>query len=123
VTQHGRLTASRWSAFTREQQVLMIANEMHRASKLFGPGDRGRLANAYERVLRLTDLTVEVQAPRSLRRELLRWRELAGGLYLEPDERRHRQLLHVLLLFTPQSARQRPYLLGEQSRPEGPEAS
>lgn len=114
MTQHAGLTASRWSGFTREQQVLMIANEMHRASKLFGPADRGRLTNAYERVLRLTDLTVEAQASRPLRRELLRWRELAGAVYLEPDERRHRQLLRVLLLFTPQSARQRPYLLGKE---------
>lgn len=112
MTQHAGLAASRWSGFAREQQILMIANEMHRASKLFGPGDRARLASAYERVLRLTDLTVEVQTSRTLRRELLRWRELAGAVYLEPDERRHRQLLHVLLLFTPQSARQRPYLLG-----------
>jgi hypothetical protein len=112
VTQHAGLTLERWAAFSREQQVLMIANEMHRASRLFGPGDRDRLRNAYERVLRLADLTVAAQEDRSLRRELLRWREMAGSVYLEPDEQLHRALLHALLLFTPESARQRPFLAG-----------
>ena len=86
VTQHASLTPERWAGFGRDQQILMIANEMNRASRLFGRDDRGRLANAYERVLRLADLTVEVQSSRSLRRELLRWRELAGGVYLQPDD-------------------------------------
>jgi len=39
----------------------MIANEMNRAGRLLGPHDRSRLANAYERVLRLADLTAEAQ--------------------------------------------------------------
>ena len=52
-----------------------------------------------------------MQASRSLRRELLRWRELAGGVYLEPDPAAHRQLFRALLLLTPASARQVPLLL------------
>ena len=111
MTQHSSLTPERWAKFSRDQQVLMIANEMNRASKLFGPEDRGRLGNAYERILRLADLTVEVQTSRSLRRELLRWRELAGGVYLEPDPDVHRQLFRALLLLTPASAKQVPLLL------------
>jgi hypothetical protein len=93
----------------------MIANEMNRASKLFAPEDRGRLRNAYERVLRLADLTVEVQTSRSLRRELLRWREVAGGVYLEPDPEAHRQLFRARLLLTPASAKQVPFLLGDRA--------
>jgi hypothetical protein len=111
VTQHASLSPERWAAFGRDQQILMIANEMNRATRLFGPDDRGRLANAYERILRLVDLTVEVQASRSLRRELLRWRELAGGVYLEPDPATHGQLFRALLLLTPASAKQVPLLL------------
>jgi hypothetical protein len=114
VTQHASLTVERWSAFTRDQQILMIANEMNRAGRLFGPQDRARLASAYERVLRLADLTAEAQPSRSLRRELLRWRELAGALYLEPDAERHRALFRALLLLTPASARQAPLLLGDR---------
>jgi hypothetical protein len=112
VTQHATLTLERWSAYSRDEQILMIANEMNRAGRLFGPADRGRLANAYERVLRLADLTVESQPSRSLRRELLRWRELAGAVYLEPDEERHRALFRALLLLTPASARQVRFLPG-----------
>jgi hypothetical protein len=115
VTQHASLDAGRWSAFSRDQQLLMIANEMNRASRLFGPGDRSRLANAYERVLRLADLTADVQASRSLRRELLRWRELAASAYLEPDEPFHRELFRALLLLTPECAKQIPFLLGGPS--------
>jgi hypothetical protein len=107
------MTPERWSTYSRDQQILMIAAEMNRAGKLFGPEDRGRLANAYERVLRLADLTAEAQPSRSLRRELLRWRELAGTVYLDPDEERHRALFRALLLLTPASARQVPFLLGE----------
>jgi hypothetical protein len=111
VTQHASLTPERWAAFGRDRQILMIANEMNRASKLFGPEDGDRLRNAYERILRLADLTVEVQASRSLRRELLRWREMAGGVYVEPDREAHRQLFRALLLLTPASAKQVPLLL------------
>ena len=116
MTQHASLTLERWTAFSRDQQVLMIANEMNRAGRLFGPEDRGRLANAYERVLRLADLTSEAQPSRSLRRELRRWRELAAAVYLEPDQEQHRALFRALLLLTPASAKQVPLLLGG-SRP------
>jgi hypothetical protein len=113
VTQHASLTLERWSAFSRDQQVLMIANEMNRAAKLFDPADRDRLRNAYERILRLADLTTEAQGSRSLRRELRRWRELAAGVYLEPDEARHRALFRVLLQLTPAGATQMPFLAKE----------
>jgi hypothetical protein len=108
------MTLERWSRYSRDQQILMIAAEMNRAGKLFGPGDRVRLANAYERVLRLADLTAEAQPSRSLRSELLRWRELAGAVYLEPDEERHRALFRALLLLTPAGAKQVPFLLGDR---------
>jgi hypothetical protein len=113
LTQHAALTLERWSDFSRDQQVLMIANEMNRAGKLFGPADRDRLRNAYERVLRLADLTTEAQTSRSIRRELRRWRELVAGVYLEPDESRHRALFRALLQLTPASARQLPFLMAE----------
>jgi hypothetical protein len=61
-------------------------------------------------VLRLADLTVSVQQARSLRRELLRWRELAGAVYLDPEPEEHRALLRALLLLTPESAKQLRYL-------------
>lgn len=103
MTQHAALGPERWRRFSLDQQLLMIANEMNRASKLLGPAERSLLRGAYERTLRLTDLTIEVQSRRPLRRELLRWRDLVGALYVsEPsDPAAHRAALRSLLQLTP----------------------
>jgi hypothetical protein len=108
VTQHASLAPDRWGGFSLDQQVLMIANEMNRAGKLAGPDDRERLRNAYARVLQLTDLTIMVQPRRALRRELLRWRDLVGALYVAPssDPEAHAAAMRSLLRFTPIASRQ-----------------
>ncbi len=92
----------------------MIANEMQRASKLLTPDRDGSLRLAYERVLRLLDLTVAVQPKRTLRRELLRWRDLVAELYLAPgaDPVQHREVFRCLLRLRPEASRQIPLLLG-----------
>lgn len=114
MTQHASLTTERWSRFSLDQQVLMIANEMHRATALQGAGDRASLELAYERVLRLVDLTVAVQARYALRRELLRWRDLVAALFIRQDAAPadHRDAFRALLLLRPSAARQIPFLLG-----------
>ena len=110
MTQHATLTAERWRRFSLDQQILMIANEMNRGAKLYADDVRRRAS--YERVLALTDLTIAVASRASVRRELLRWRDLAAALYLEPrpDADGHRAALRCLLLFTPESSRQIPLL-------------
>jgi hypothetical protein len=112
MKQHAGLTLDRWSSFTLDQQLLMIANEMNRASKLMGPGDRERLRHSYERVLALTDLTIQARCRRTLRRELLRWRDLVARLYVESgsDPAAHTAAFRCLLTFTPVVARQRRLL-------------
>ncbi len=117
MTQHGSLTIERWSAFSLDQRILMIGNDMHRCTKLFAPEDRERLRNGYERVLRLTDLTVACRPRRALLRELLRWRDLVGALYLsaQPSRADHRAALTALLRFTPSSAAQIPHVAGESA--------
>lgn len=112
MTQHAGLTAESWSRFDLDRQVLMIANEMNRASRLFRPEDQPSLRRAYERVLRLVDLTVATRPRRSLRRELLRWRDLVAALYVapEPEEAAHRQAFRCLLRFTPAASKQIPYV-------------
>jgi hypothetical protein len=114
VTQHASLTPERWARFSLDQQVLMIANEMQRASALQGAGDRDVLEHTYERVLRLLDLTVAVQTKSTLRRELLRWRDLVAGLYIrgEAAPAEHRDAFRALLLLRPAAARQIPFQLG-----------
>ena len=85
MSQHASLTPERWSAFDLDQQILMIGNEMNRATRLLRQEETTGLALAYERVLRLLDLTVEVQLRSTLRRELLRWRDLVADLYMKPE--------------------------------------
>ena len=103
MTQHASLSPERWSKFTLDQQVLMIGNEMNRAARWMNPEDRRDLELAYERILRLVDLTVEVNSRRALRRELLRWRDLIAELYIRPegDPAAHTAAFRALLLFTP----------------------
>ena len=113
MTQHASLSPERWSAFSLDQQVLMIGNEMNRAARWMLPEDRASLNLAYERILRLVDLTVEVQSRPALRRELLRWRDLIAELYIRPeaDSAAHAAAFRTLLLFTPVAAQQIPYVL------------
>jgi len=118
MAQHAALTLERWSRFTLDQQILMIANEMNRGSKFIGPGDEVRRRNAYERALALVDLTVGANPTRGLRRELLRWRDLLAALYAGAGwcPEAHATAFRVLLRFTPSASRQIPHVSG--TRPD-----
>lgn len=117
MTQHASLSPERWAAFSLDQQILMIGNEMNRAAQLMCPEDRERLALSYERILRLTDLTVEVNPRPTFRRELLRWRDLIADLYIRPasDPVDHTAAFRALLFFTPTAAQQIPFVLGDSA--------
>jgi hypothetical protein len=112
VSQHAGLSPERWARFAPAQRVLMIANEMHRATKLMAPPDRSRLLSGYERVLQLADLTIQTSERPALRRELLRWRDLVAALYILPacDPAAHAAALRALLQLMPEAASQLPYL-------------
>lgn len=117
MTQHAGLTEERWSTFSVDQQVLMIANEMNRTTRALNH-DGGDAAEArrrgYERTLRLTDLTIATCTRTGLRRELLRWRDLVAAAYIADgaDAARHREVLRALLLLRPAAADQIRYVLG-----------
>lgn len=113
MTQHSSLMPERWARFTLDQQVLMVANEMNRASSLLADDDPASLRRTYERVLRLLDLTVAVQTRPGLRRELLRWRDLVAALYIAPraDAASHTEAFRCLLRFTPAASKQIPHLI------------
>ena len=112
MAQHAALTLERWSRFTLDQQILMIANEMNRGSKFLDTGDETRRRNAYERALALVDLTVGANTGRGLRRELLRWRDLLAALYAGSTWRpeAHAAAFRALLRFTPTASRQLPHV-------------
>ncbi|MBI3754036.1 MAG: hypothetical protein HY266_08360 [Deltaproteobacteria bacterium] len=115
MAQHATLTVERWSSFSPVQQILMIANEMNRAKRLFSPLDKKGVTLCYERILYLTDLTIQSNPRRGFRKELLRWRDLAAEEYLslsrnngisESDMNRHLNIFRILLLMNPESAKQ-----------------
>jgi hypothetical protein len=112
MTQHASLTPERWARFSLEQQILMIGNEMHRTTKALERGDANAAGLGYERILRLTDLTIETQPRRGFRREMLRWRDLAAELFLGPDLAEHRRVFRALLLLSSGASRQIPFVLG-----------
>ncbi|UCF37415.1 MAG: hypothetical protein JSU96_00660 [Acidobacteriota bacterium] len=103
--------------FSRDQQVLMISKEMNRASRLLSKGDLPGRTGVYERVLRLVNLSVQTSQSRSLRRELLCWRDLGSERYLfeTVNPSAHLAALRILLQMTPASATQIPCLLGARS--------
>jgi hypothetical protein len=111
-SQHAGLSPERWAGFSLDQQVLMIANEMNRACRHVDKGDLDRLLPTYQRVLNLVDLTTAVQSRPTLRRELLRWRDLVAELFVRgrADSTAHRAALRCLLRFTPVASAQIPLL-------------
>jgi hypothetical protein len=113
MSQHASLTAERWSRFGLDQQILMIGNEMNRTTKLLADAEPGPRRRGYERILRLTDLTVSTNTRPALRRELLRWRDLVAALYVADaaDPIAHRAAFRALLQLHPTAARQIPLLL------------
>ena len=119
MTQHASLGLERWRRFTLPQQLLAIANEMNRASKLQGPEDVERLRGSYERVLALTDLTIQANERRALRRELLRWRDVIAAIYVGPgaDPWAHAQAFRVLLQFHRETWAQLPHVTGAAPLP------
>jgi len=112
TTQHASLSADRWAEFSFDEQILMVGNEMNRATRLLADGE-GRLTRSYERVLNLTDLTLSVQTGPGRRRELLLWRGLVAELCIspEPDSEAHHRAFRCLLRFTPTASKQIPFLL------------
>ena len=112
MSQHSSLDLERWARFDLDQQILMIGNELSRTTRFLGTDQLPSFRRGYERVLRLTDLTVECKPRPMLLRELLRWRELAAGLYIsqEPAREEHLALFRTLLQLRPEAAKQIPLL-------------
>lgn len=116
--QHSGLSPERWAAFGYDQRILMIANEVHRTARMIELGAWDRVHPGLERVLQLTDLTIECASSRGRRRELLRWRDLVAALYVQerPDPDQHESMFRCLLQFTPAAFQQTALLLGGPAR-------
>lgn len=121
MTQHSTLSPDRWRTFGSERQLLMIANEMNRVTSSLEPQYEQSRRLGYERVLALTDLTIEITERRGLRRELLRWRDLVAELYCnEANPTAHAAAFRVLLLLSPRGRAQLRAMGLETPQPQAP---
>jgi len=94
---HKTLTTEKWRSYPRFQQLLMVANEMNRAQNALMKNDKDNAIHAWERAFELTDLTISDPKNRNSMKELLRFRELAGELYLNPEISSNKILMETLI--------------------------
>ena len=107
---HKTLTQEKWSLFSTDRQLLMIANEINRLSNGLRAGQPlSELRSCIERAFELFDLTIGIQRA-SLQRELLRLRDFFAELYVADETQLQRALSSIetayraLLFMHPASA-------------------
>ena len=89
----------RWSTLPEYQQVLMICNELNRASNL--RSDPKEYKNALERALELMDFTIDDPRTRPRMHEFLRARSVVAGLYVDPETQETKSLQRALIQLYP----------------------
>jgi len=80
---HKAMDSAKWNRYPRERQILMIGSEFARAKNLLRDGVNDEVAQCYERAFELLDLCAMDPKWRPRLRELLRFREMLGELYLD----------------------------------------
>lgn len=96
---HKSMTVERWAAYPMDRQILMIACEFSRVHNLLGSASAGVIRECYERAMELLDLCTYDVKWTSRYRELLRFREVMGELYLaDPPAREANMLLYKTLM-------------------------
>lgn len=107
---HKSLNLERWSKFSLDQQLLMIANEVNRLMNgISVHRSYTDLKACFERAFELIDLTISLARP-NLQKELIRWRGLFSEIYLLDEKELSQQgaylrkLLKVLIQLNGQSA-------------------
>ncbi len=79
---HTLMNSEKWNRFPTERQILMIGSEFARAKNLLRDNITGEVMQCYERAFELLDLCAMDPKWRPRLRELLRFREMLGELYL-----------------------------------------
>lgn len=107
---HKTITLEKWLNFGAYRQLCMIGNELNRLANGLSMGQSfDELRVCMERAFELIDLTINCQN-NSLRRELLRWRDLFAELYISDETQfknsreEIKRLLRALLLLNSDSA-------------------
>jgi hypothetical protein len=104
---HKQMTPEKWAAYPMDRQILMIAGEFSRAQNLIGVTSLKSVRDCYERAMELLDLCTYDAKWTGRRRELLRFREAMGELYLaEPPSKSGNLMFYkVLMEWHPVTAR------------------
>ena len=89
----------RWQTFPEHQQILMICNELNRASNL--QSDTKEYKNALERALELMDFTIDDPRTKFRLREFLRARRMVAQLYVSSQRCETKRLQRILMQLYP----------------------
>lgn len=80
---HKNLTQEKWNEISKRDQILNIASEFFRANHWLDKKNFEKAKDCYERAFQLVDLTLNGDRWRDRRRELARFREILGYIYLK----------------------------------------
>ena len=83
---HKSMDPAKWGRYPVERQILMIGSEFARAKNLLHAGLPVEVQQCYERAFELLDLCTTDPKWTPRRKELLRFREMLGELYLGVPE-------------------------------------
>lgn len=99
---HKSMDTAKWSRYPIERQILMIGSEFARAKNLIPAGLHDEVRQCYERAFELLDLCTTDPKWKSRTKELLRFREMLGELYLgvPPGDPRFMMMYRVLMSWT-----------------------
>ncbi|HTY60602.1 MAG TPA: hypothetical protein VMF59_17385 [Bacteroidota bacterium] len=79
---HKSMDSGKWGRYPLERQILMIGSEFARAKNLQRDNFHGEVIQCYERAFELLDLCIMDPKWRPRLKELVRFREMLGELYL-----------------------------------------
>jgi len=104
---HKSMNPERWAGYSMDRQILMVACEFSRAAHLIGSASPGAVRECYERAMELLDLCTYDQKWTRRLRELTRFREVLGELYLAdlPGKEDNLLLYKTLMEWHPVTAR------------------
>ena len=104
--QHSGIGLARWATFPFYKQILMVANELHRARNWLHKGDIAESRECWIRALELLNMTKSLIRERpTLLRELCRAGEAIAGLYVSSKPTVHEadSIERALIMLSPES--------------------
>lgn len=102
---HKGMTIDKWRSYPIEQQILMIGSEFARAKNFIINKNIQEVRNCYERAFELLDLCCYDPKWRRRLKELCRFREHAGTVYIQDWQNLelNQMLFRCLLLWHPKT--------------------